>query len=110
MTAHLPLDIARCQPQACHCPQADTCARATDWPTGDDIRLLVIDVSVALETQKCCPMFIDRRGVELMTVPDSAGSENLTGAVEIITDAARIEAAFEADQAAEDRPTAPGCL
>lgn len=28
----------------------------------------------------------------------------------LITDPAAIEAAFEADQAAEDRPTTPGCL
>lgn len=66
MTPHLPLDIARCQPLACN--QADRCARANDWPAGDDIELTVIDASVCLKTDSgsWCPMFIDRRGVALL--------------------------------------------
>lgn len=65
MTQHLPLDIARCQPQACRCDQATGCARATDWPTGDHIELQVVDSSIVLQQQSWCPMFIDRRGMEL---------------------------------------------
>lgn len=66
MTPHLQLDRARCEPT--HCRQADRCARATDWPTGDDIDLTVVDASVCLTTDRgsWCPMFIDRRGLALL--------------------------------------------
>lgn len=63
---HLPIDIARCQPTGCR--QVDRCARAQDWPTGDDIDLTVIDASVCLSTEArtWCPMFIDARMVVLL--------------------------------------------
>lgn len=63
--AHLPLDMARCQPLACR--QSDRCARATDWPTGDHVELSVIDASVCLSSDRgaWCAMFIDRRGLAL---------------------------------------------
>lgn len=66
MTQHLPLDLARCQPTGCR--QAAQCARANDWPTGDEIELTVIDASVCLTTDRgsWCPMFIDLRGVALL--------------------------------------------
>lgn len=66
MTSHLSQATARCEPRGCK--QADRCARATDWPTGDDIDLQVVDASVCLTTARgsWCPMFIDQRGVALL--------------------------------------------
>jgi hypothetical protein len=66
MADHLPTSCARCEPIGCR--QADRCARATDWPTGDDIELQIVDASVCLTTDRgvWCPMFIDRRGLALL--------------------------------------------
>ena len=62
--ARLPTNCARCQPIGCK--QAANCARATDWPTGDDIELQVVDASVSITNRQAwCPMFIDRRGLAL---------------------------------------------
>lgn len=63
---HLPTDMARCKPIGCK--QVADCARAQDWPTGDDVELSVVDASVCLTTERgsWCPMFIDRRGVALL--------------------------------------------
>lgn len=62
----LPNNMARCEPTGCK--QSTGCARAQDWPTGDDIELSVVDASVCLTTDRdsWCPMFIDRRGVALL--------------------------------------------
>lgn len=61
----LPVDRARCEPLGCR--QADRCARANDWPTGDDVELQVVDASVSITgRQSWCPMFIDKRGVALL--------------------------------------------
>lgn len=64
----LPLDIARCVPSR-ECPQRCSCARANDWPDSD--RLVMVDGSVAAHTEgNWCPMFIDARGVNLLTTDD----------------------------------------
>jgi hypothetical protein len=61
----LPYDVARCQPTGCK--QSADCARANDWPTGDDINLSIVDASVSLtSSQEWCPMFIDMRGADLV--------------------------------------------
>lgn len=65
MTPHLPLDVSRCTPNACRCAQADRCARATDWPTGDHIELNVVDGSVCIPPSGWCALFVDRRGLAL---------------------------------------------
>ena len=65
--AFLPLDVARCQPLANRCKQAEGCARATDWPETNDaaLRISVIDASTALRDGAMCAMFIDGRGLAL---------------------------------------------
>lgn len=59
--ARLPLDVSRCAPSL-ECPQRCNCARANDWP---DALVPVVDASVSL-IAGWCPMFIDKRGVELL--------------------------------------------
>lgn len=62
--AHLPLDIARCSPSR-RCPQLSACARACDWPEGDQ-EPDVIDASITFgQRGSWCPMFIDVRGIDL---------------------------------------------
>lgn len=62
MTAHqthMPLDVARCRPEAYHCHKAHNCARATDWPLlGPTQHLTVVDASLCLPAGEC-QMFID---------------------------------------------------
>lgn len=65
VTPHLPLDVSRCTPSVRRCPQADQCARATDWPIGRHIDFPVVDASVCLIPSGWCAMFIDRRGLAL---------------------------------------------
>jgi hypothetical protein len=61
--AHLPLDVARCMPSCC--VQMADCARANDWPSGEHIRLPVVDASAGRKSGDWCSMFIDSRGVAL---------------------------------------------
>jgi hypothetical protein len=61
----LPADIARCTPNARHCPQVNGCARANDWPHWQrGQRLTVVDASLCLKAG-ACPMFIDVRYLAL---------------------------------------------
>ena len=51
---------ARCEPVARRCPQAGDCARACD--TGGH----AIDASVSLASLPFCPLYLDKRGAELV--------------------------------------------
>lgn len=58
----LPLDIARCTPSR-ECQQRCNCARALAELDDDT---LMVDASICIVGEGWCPMFIDRRGVELL--------------------------------------------
>ena len=68
--AHLPLDVARCQPIHRDCHQVEGCARWTDFAPEHALRYFVIDASVGFA--KCntgCELFIDQRGASLKESP-----------------------------------------